>query len=245
MKNQLSNPIKYNKIVIIEALFMTILLHALFFLCFSTKSTSGNIAGQDKPSITLLNMSNMSKEDLQKFKQFLKFNDPSMFSSSVNSNGYSEILRKKNGIVFEDCKIDNNSNMVKYVADYERSSLPEIIEMQEEEKSMIIDKLANISRDSIVKSAPVKYPIAIGNDGSQIPLIFSQDELQALERHNIGNTIIRINRDSDGISRLNIIQSSGQRNFDLLSYRLLYRLMQDQKDIKATFYTIYYQEGQL
>jgi hypothetical protein len=244
MKNQLSNPIKYNKIVVIEALFMTILVHALFFVCFSSKSTLDDVAGERKPSVTLLNISNMSREDLQKFKQFLKFNDPSMFSSSVNSNGYSEILLKKNGIVFEDCQIDN-SNMVKYVANYERSRLPEKIEMQEVEKAMMIDKIANISRDSTADSSPIKYPIAIGNDGSQIPLIFSQDELQALERHNIGNTIIRIKRDKDGVSRLHIVQSSGQRNFDLLSYRLLYRLMQEQKDIQATFYTIYYQEGQL
>ena len=246
MKNQLSNPIKYNKIVIIEALFMTILLHALLFLCFCTKNVSDDLAGQNKPTITLLNMSVLPNEELQKFKQFLKFNDPSMFTSSVNPNGYGKLFHQRRVVAFENSKINNNLNMVKYVADYEHGKLPDQIKLQAADKAVKIDNLANIRHNSAESTNPIKYPLAIGNDGSQIKFVFSQDELQILEQqHNIGNTIIRVKQNQDGVLRLNIVQSSGQRNFDLLSYRLLYRAIQEAKNFKATFYTVYYREDQL
>lgn len=241
MKNQLSNPVKYNKIIVIEALFMTIALHGLLFFSFGSQTLSDQTAENRKATITLYNLSKMSADELAKFKSYCAFNDPSMFTGTTNANGYVGFFNKKSKIEFENYKINNKNSSGKYVAEYQKNKLSEVSLAEAQTYSKTIDNFDNMYSVNTQKRE-LKYPLAIGSDGSEIPLIISREEEQLLARHKLGNTIIRVNYDDDGILKLNIMQSSGQRNFDILSCRLLYSQLQSAGKSKTPFYTVYYQE---
>ncbi len=242
MRNQLSNPIKYKKIIVIEALFMTILLHGILLVLFTPASSQEAMASQKNSGVTLLNVGKMTKEQFADFKNFLNFNNPAMFSSSHNPHGYSGIWKKQHKIAFENSQVNSGKETTKHISSYEKWHLTSDIKIETSKHDILIDNLTELDAVKNSNLSQIKYPIAIGDDGSCIPLVFSQAENKLLERYKPGNTIIRVNYTTDGILKLNIMQSSGQRNLDLLSYRLLYRKLQGDNRVNTAFYTVYYRE---
>lgn len=241
MRNLLTNPIKYNHIIVIEALLLTLAIHLVLFVLFSYAAPKKYYENENDVSITLLNVDNLNELEREKLNQFLINNNPAMMTQSNSTYGFDSILNFRKTVPFsEEILLGNKRD--KFIIEYEK---PEFIvnkSVDTQKKFTRINNFDNPIPVTINKNE-LKYPIAIGSDGSIIPLVLSKEEEKFIEKYLIKNTVIKVNKDSDTLLRLNIIQSSGRRDFDLLSCKLLNKELSSNDNLdNGIIYSIYYQE---
>lgn len=233
---QKSNPKQTKTKIIVEAIFLTLLLHGLLFVLFAKKEPKSHNSAGNEGTVQLL-----SADQKASLAGFLKFYDPKMATDSRNKNGYSGYLKSKEQITFDN---------VKFLPDTEEKYTVSIQgrNFDRPQTTLAIKKVTEVNNFDIdfpssVVPEKFKYPLALGSDGSYIELA-SNDENLRFDRHNPKNTIIKAISSADGELNLYIIQGSGNgtRELDLWSYTALQKALIGKKLDKAVYYTIYYRE---
>ena len=236
MKNSLTNPVKYNKVIIAEAILLTVALHALFFAIFTVPSVKNERTEHENISVTLLRYPEQNSKDNAIFAQLNNYS-PRHFSdphSKIGFNGFRSDTGRK---FIPPPKINLSSENIishKYrIADTVLPSLPPAK-----------NTLQNFQRDTKYTTAPkTEYPFAAASSGILIPLTFSTDELQMMREFPLSNSIYKLFYDKNNsmMPRLILIKSCGRRVLDKLSIRILYQeLKKLTQCADGEIFTVYY-----
>ncbi len=234
MKNSLTNPVKYKKMIIPEAILLTVLIHALFFALFSVPSVKTERTERENISVTLLRFPDAKdKEILEHLNNYA----PTHFSNPHSKLGFSSFhsAAKRNLINIPEIK-----NPVPQISGQKyalsQTPLPEI--------KKPLNQLPLFSNDTAAGTInKQEYPFAAATSGIIIGLTFSTDEQRMIKEFPLSNTVFKLIHDkkSNIMPRLILLKSCGRRALDKSCMRLLYQEMPKLAQCaNGEIFTVYY-----
>lgn len=239
MKNSLTKPVKYGKIIAVQAILLTVAVHGAFFLLFSVPPVSHAQTEKTDNAVTLLNFQTSGAE-ASEFKKYIEKYAPSNFSNSSSPLGFGKFvspvkvsLPQLPLLGKDDLHFTAAQRPVKY-ADLP-SGVPSYNVLPRRE-------IPKVTTDGNVK---VAYPFAVSDSGKVIPLPLSVDELRMANEFPLNCGIYKLLNDkkSTMMPRFVLLQSSGRRSLDRLSMRLLYQEMKQLYDCAdGEIFTVHYRE---
>lgn len=239
MKNSLTNPVRYGKIIAVEAVLLTVGIHCIFFLLFSVPKVRHEHTEKENTSVTLLRFDTAGREGAA-IRNYIEKYSPANFSGVRSPLGFSKFIPSVKRPAASlpllgryDMQFTAAAMPLKYddipAAKIVRNVLPQ-------------RELSKIIPDA---SQRVNYPFAVSNSGMVIALPLSVDELRMANEFPLNCGVYKLlnNPGSDIMPRLVLIQSSGRRAFDRLSMRLLYAEMKRLRDCAdGEIFTVHYRD---
>ena len=239
MKNSLTNPIRYGKIIAVEAVLLTVGIHCIFFLLFSVPKVRQEHTEKENTSVTLLRFDTTGSEGAE-LKNYIEKYAPSNFSGVKSSLGFSKFIpaAKRSAAVLPPLGKYN----MQFTAAVIQPKYDDIPEAKIDRNVLPRRELSKIIPET---SRRVNYPFAVSNSGMVIPLPLSVDELRMANEFPLTCGVYKLlNNPASGIlPRLVLLQSSGRRVLDRLSMRLLYAEMKRLNDCAdGEIFTVHYRD---
>ena len=239
MKNSLTKPVRYGKIIAMEAVLLTVGIHCVFFLLFSVPKVRQEQTEKENTSVTLWRFDTSDKEGAELENYIVKYS-PLNFSNGQSPLSFSRFIP---------------------VSKRQSVSLPELgrHDMQFTAAVMPIGygdiPAGKIARNVLPRretgritpetSRRIEYPFAVSNSGMVIALPLSVDELRMANEFPLNCGVYKLlnNQESNIMPRLVLLQSSGRRVLDRLSMRLLYAEMKRLSDCAdGEIFTVHYRD---
>ncbi|MBR1967456.1 MAG: hypothetical protein IKA22_12695 [Lentisphaeria bacterium] len=218
MKNSLTNPVKYGKIIAVEAILLTIGIHLLFFWIFSVPADRQERTESGNTTVTMLRLyadntsEQLIKEHISKYAptHFSSGNSPFSFSRFVNQEKRNFV--RMADLSSKDTSVFYENNKIEY------GSLPDMTPV----KSVLPRRETGKIQNSVRK---IDYPFAVSDSGLVLPLTLSVDELRMANEFPLNCGVFKLFNPQQGSSlpRLVLLQSCGRHALDRLSIKLLYQ----------------------
>ena len=240
MKNSLTNPIKYNKVIIIEAIMLTVVIHILFFYIFSVPQIRRHKSAKANTTVTLLRFGG-DNASAAKMQNYIRRYNPANFAGTASPFGYntfhqpySRTLPKIKYLNYDAMQIRTNAETGKIILpanNVRNISLP-------------YRELAYTGQKNQLKTP---YPFAISSSGVTVPLTFSTEEQRMIKEFPLSVGIYKIFKNSaTGTIRLALLQSCGRRALDKLSMKFLYQEINKFANCSdGEIFTVYYREPEI
>lgn len=238
MKNSLTNPIRYGKVIAVQAVLLTAGIHCAFFLLFSVPQVRHEKTEKENTSVTLLRFD--AGNDAAEFKKYVEKYAPSNFSNPRSPMGFGRFIPPAvpprpalPALGKYNMQLGSVEPPVKY------DDVPRVMP---EYNPLPARELRKIVPNEVRR---INYPFAVSNSGKVIPLPLSVDELRMANEFPLNCGVYKIlhNKKNNMMPRLVLLQSSGRRALDRLSMRLLYsdmRLLQECAD--GEIFTVHYRD---
>ena len=237
MKNSLTNPVKYNKIIIIEAILLTIVIHILFFVIFSVPEVRQKNTASGNTTVTLLRFGNQDNGGIQ-MKNFISKYNPGHFSNPRSPLGYASFRSIYSPQPFKTVRLADDSLQIKSAALQKDFTLP-----QNNVKNIPLPQkdILQIKPNSTVRLA---YPFAVSSSGVIIPLTFSTDEQRMINEFPLSAGVFKVFKSADGgMMRFAMLKSCGRRALDRLSIKGLQQEINKLANCSdGEIFTVYYRE---
>lgn len=239
MKNSLTNPIRYGKIIAVEAVLLTVGIHCIFFLLFSVPKVRQEHTEKENTSVTLLRFDTTGSEGAE-LKNYIEKYSPSNFSGVNSSLGFGKFIpaTKRSAAVLPPLgKYNMQFSAVVMPPEYDDIPEAEVVRNVLPQR-----ELRKITPESARR---INYPFAVSNSGMVIPLPLSVDELRMANEFPLKCGVYKLlNNPASGIlPRLVLLKSSGRRVLDRLSMRLLYAEMKRLSDCAdGEIFTVHYRD---
>ncbi len=239
MKNSLTQPVKYGKIIAVQAILLTVAIHGAFFLLFSVPPVTQEQTEKRDTAVTLLNFKAPTSEAAE-FKKYIEKYAPSNFSNSSSPLGFGKFVSPAVFPVPAQTPLAKNDLQFTAVQPpMQYTDLPSGI------PSYNVLPRREISKITTEGNTKAVYPFAVSDSGRVIPLPLSVDELRMANEFPLNCGIYKLLNDkkSKMLPRFVLLQSSGRRSLDRLSMRLLYQEMKQLYDCAdGEIFTVHYRE---
>lgn len=236
MKDSLTNPVRYNKIIVIEAILLTIVIHLLFFYLFSVPSVRHQNIVKENTTVTLLRF---APEDPRavKIQNYINRYNPGHFSNPNSPIGYASLLTSSGRNVPHLPPLDNKELQIKAVNSHDVFKLPET-----NIKNIPLPGKRNLLPVKQNSSAQIPYPFAISSSGTVIRLTFSTDEQRMINEFPLSPGVYKLFKpEGSRMLRLALLQSCGRRTLDNLSIRILYQeINKNINCVDGEIFTVFY-----
>jgi hypothetical protein len=214
---------KNQRKIVIEALILTLLIHALLLFLFVYNPGEKLYSNVKSAGITFMNMNNQSPEKREQLMNWLEYHDPSLISAPNTKYGYSKINAP---VKFREARPDR-----KYKVDFPKSPKGSLTEFEDlsslpipetsRSQNFIMQPLGH-NPDILKKPDPVKvstpeikYPLVKCN-GNVLNLSLPDTLIERAKKFNARPTSIHFQwTPNQMLPRTELIQSSGDRNFDM------------------------------
>lgn len=220
MKNSLTNPVKYGKIIAAEAILLTVFIHLLFFVIFSVPEEKYENAESNNTSVSMLRLYADDSSSLQ-MKDYIYKYAPTHFSSDKGPFSFNSFINtdKRSFVRLNDLS-GKDTRIVYDAKNIEYGKLPDMKPAQSVLPRREAGKISSTARK-------IDYPFAVSDSGLVIPLILSVDEQRMINEFSLDCSIYKFLKTSAGMSmpRLVLLQSCGRAALDRLSIKLLYQEM--------------------
>lgn len=238
MKNSLTNPIRYGKVIAVQAVLLTAGIHFAFFLLFSVPQVRHEKTEKENTSVTLLRFEADSREAAD-FKNYVEKYAPSNFSNPRSPMGFGKFISRAEPHRPVLPPLGKYDMQFKSVASQVRYDIPDSAPVH---NILPVRELKKIVPDDVRR---INYPFAVSNSGRIIPLPLSVDELRMANEFPLNCGVYKLlnNKKSNMMPRLVLLQSSGRRALDRLSMRLLYSEMHRLLDCAdGEIFTVHYRD---
>ena len=237
MKNSLTNPVKYNKIIIMETILLTLGIHLLFFYIFSVPEVRHHNTAKENTTVTLLRMDS-SESGTAKMENFIRKYNPAHFSNPKSPMGYNSFRKAASASNVKMSPLYNQSFQVKSLSPANNFALPQC-----GAKNILLPRRdIPAAKQSVLPK--LDYPFAVSSSGIVIPLTFSTDEQRMIDEFPLSSGVYKVFKPSDKyIIRLALLQSCGRRALDRLSLKNLQQEITRLSNCNdGEIFTVFYRE---
>lgn len=239
MKNSLTNPVRYGKIIAVEAILLTVAIHFAFLWLFSVPEVEHERAEKTNTSVTLLRFGQNNAESA-KMREYIQNYSPANFSSAKSSHGFGNYIKPSSRQL--PIIRDLSSNDLKIVLNKPTTEYNDIPEHKTNSIPLPPRGLAHIAPNS---GRRINYPFAVGDSGLILALPLSVEEMRMVNEFSLDCGIYKLMNDpASGIMpRLVLLRSCGRRPLDKLSMKLLYQEIKElSRYPDGEIFTVHYRD---
>lgn len=239
MKNSRTNPVRYSKIIAVEAILLTLAIHFVFVWLFKVPEVKQERTEKTDTGVMLLRF-NPDNADSVKIRKYIQQYSPANFSSSANPYGFGSYivstprdLPRLQPLGSNNLKVLLNSHAAKY------DKIPDA------SAALIPLPPRDIGRINPLSSRKINYPFAVGDSGLILQLPLAVDEMRMLNEFALDCGVYKLfnSKSSKMLPRLVLLQSCGRRALDKLSMKLLYQEIKKLSDYPdGEIFTVHYRD---
>lgn len=254
MRYSASNPIKYNRIIIAEALLLTLVIHAVLLFLFGYEPAVQEEAASYGGRVTLLPLNQFSASERAQFNEWLELNDPTIIARSGGPNSYSTaVSTPKYHPPLRDTPLPSPSIQEilppSSAQNHLDSTIREITQpvWHYPDYTVLLGQYKTPDAETPKNEYKAHYPLVQSSVGAAFSLPLSTDEQKELDSFRIRETVVKLTGPStnapDIMPRFELLAGSGRRSFDQLAIKLIRQEISRQTEIPdSAIYTVYWQK---
>lgn len=240
MKNSLTNPVRYRKTIVVEALLLTLIIHALFFVIFSVPERKAGSEQKYGADMILIHTKHTQKFHDSADGHIYEYN-PTHFINSSSPAGFSTFLKPHRLQEKVPGKLaDNELHLSMTDAGIEYNVLPQ-------NKDINLSLIRTVTKPAApVTAGSYKYPFAVSSSGRIIQFNIDKKNIPAGNPPAQTAVFKLINKkNGKSLPRFITLRNSGHRVYDRICLQQLY-LQGDKFNEFADgeTFTVYYSEAQ-
>ena len=215
MKDTLSNPVRYGKIITMQAVLLTAAINLLFFILFSVPDVKSEKYEREAATLTLLSFAG-NDQNLPAIREYIRNYAPTHFSSGKSPQGFGSFVDHTIHPASEFADLGKR-DVTLLLRDKKISApLPEAISPQK----ILPPRAAVNNAENNTEKMP--YPFAVSTTGKVIPIVLSTDEQRTANEFPLNCGVYKLILSDNMMPRLVLLRSCGRRKFDHLAMKQLY-----------------------
>ena len=235
MRSSSTNPIRYRRLVIAEAILVTLALHFGFFLLFGYEEHQPEADNTRRGTVTLLNLQPSSGKTAGAggdFVRWLEHHDPAAVARGSSPIGYAALARQER---LRPSPEDLTMAPARRILP--EMTIPAAAPVPEKELTGGVPVLGMLDFVSISRRPDngkfgaarewenARFPLAVLPDGRRLNFSLDAEEAAALAELPLSPAVLLLEspENSARMPRFRVIRSSGRPSADLLALRLLQR----------------------